>query len=146
MKNYSKRIACIVLAVIMVSSLLCVPVCAVVYSSQYLNSYSADVIPESGGKLVISAFVSGLDTMDEIGVKTIFFYESRDGASFTRVATYESSDYPKMMGSGDFFYEDLFTYQGKVGYYYFASAYVYAGKDGGGDTRNYTTSTVRAIK
>lgn len=146
MKSYSKRIVCAVLAVIMVSGLLCVPVCAAVYSSEYLNSYSADVIPEPGGKLVISACVNGVDYMDEIGVRTIFLYESRDGVSFTRVALYEDSDYPEMMGSGILFYEDLFTYQGKVGYYYYASTYVYAGKDGGGDTRNYTTSTVRAIK
>lgn len=146
MKNYSKRIVCAILAVIMVSGLLCVSVYATIYSSEYLDSYSADVIPEPGGKLVISAFVNGVDTMDKIGVKTIFLYESKDGSSFTRVALYEDSDYPEMIGSGDFFYEDLFTYQGKVGYRYYASVYVYAGKDGGGDTRNYTTSTVRAIK
>ncbi len=145
MTRSGKRTICVVLVIVMGIGLLCAPASASTRSSEYLASYSASVLPDPDGRLVISASVNGRGTMTELGVKTIFLYESADGKSFQQVKTYESSQYPNMMGSGAFFCEDLFVYQGKVGYYYFASVYVYAGKDGMGDTRNYTTTTVKAI-
>lgn len=144
MKHFRKKVLCGLLAFIMISGILCTSAFASTYSSQYLNSYSASVLPDSNGVVVISANVSGRGIMTEIGVKTLFLYESEDGKTFHKVMTYESTDYPHMMGSGSSFYRDLFRYHGKIGYYYYASAYVYAGKDGVGDMRNYQTTTIRA--
>lgn len=144
MKCFGRKMMCGFLAFVMISGLLCTSVSASTYSSAYLDGYSASVLPEKNGYVVISAHVSGCGYMDEIGVKTIFLYESEDGRSFHRVALYESTDYPHMMGSGTVYYEDLFRYKGTVGRYYVASVYVYAGKDGHGDTRNYTTATILA--
>jgi len=135
---------CGLLVFIIISGIACTSASASTYSSQYLNSYRATVLPDSNGVIVISADVTGLGPMTELGVKTIFLYESEDGKTFHRVMIYESTDYPFMMGSGTSFYRDLFRYYGKVGYYYYASAYVYAGKDGAGDMRNYQTATIRA--
>lgn len=83
--------------------------------------------------------------MDVIGASTIYIYESTDGRSFTKVATYKSENFPAMLGSGTTYYETPVTYLGKPGYYYYASVYCYAEKDGGSDTGHYDTSVKSAI-
>ncbi len=144
MRRSGRRVISGILALIMICSVLCTSASAATYSSLYLNSYSGSVLPDKNGVVVISAHVTGRGFMDEIGVKTIFLYESEDGKDFHRVALYESTDYPVMMGSGTVFNRDLFRYQGIVGRYYVASIYAYAGKDGNGDMRNYTTTMIMA--
>lgn len=83
--------------------------------------------------------------MPEIGAKTISVYESTNGEDFYWVKTYKSSDYPKMMGSGIIFYEDVLTHQGKAGRYYYVTACVYAGNSTGGDER-YCDSAIKQAK
>lgn len=144
MRNFGKRILCGLLAVSLLSALLCTT--AFARSSAYLDSYGATVTAKSNGKMVVTVDVSGVGTMTEIGATTIYIYESKDNKSFTRVATYEYTDYPKMMGSGTYYCEDAVTYNGKPGYYYFASVYCYAANANGSDEKNYTTSAKQAIK
>lgn len=144
MKHLGKRVVCAILVICLLSSLLCTM--AFARSSAYLDTYCATVTPKSGGKVVVTVSVSGVGRMTEIGATTIYIYESSDNKSFTKVATYDYEDYPEMMGSGTFYYEDPVTYSGKVGYYYFASVYCYAAKDGGSDEKNYTTTAVQAIR
>lgn len=127
----------------MISSILCTSVSA--RSSAYLNGYRAGITPKSGGKLVITVDVTGVGYMPEIGAKTIYVYESSNGTDFHWVATYESSDYPQMMGSGSIFYEDVITHQGTPGLYYCATVFVYAGNSTGGDERYYDTAIKKAI-
>lgn len=144
MKYIGKRIICGILAVCLISALACTV--AFARSSAYLNSYRATVTAKSGGKMVVSVNVTGVGTMTEIGATTIYIYESEDNKSFTRVATYEHTDYPEMMGSGTHYYEDPVTYSGTPGYYYFASVYCYAANANGSDEKNYTTSAKKAIR
>lgn len=143
MKRFVKSILCGALAVCLLSTLLCSAVS--IRSSAYLDDYGATITPDHGGKIVVTADISGVGWQPKIGVTTVYIYESRDDKSFTRVATYNYEDYPEMMGSGMDYCEDVVTYPGKVGYYYIASVYCYAGNDSGGDERNYTTSSKRAI-
>lgn len=143
MRYFGKRILCGLLAVSLLSALLCTV--AFARSSAYLDSYRATVTAKSGGKMVVTVDVSGVGTMTEIGATTIYIYESVDNKSFTRVATYEHTDHPEMMGSGTHYYEDPVTYHGQVGYYYFASVYCYAANANGSDERNYTTAARRAV-
>ena len=124
----------------MVSSILCTFAAASAQSSAYLSAYRVGITPKSGGKLVITVDVTGVDYMPEIGAKEIYVYESINGTDFYWVKTYESSDYPQMMGSGYIFYEDVITYQGTVGRYYYATACVYAGNSSGGDERYCDTA------
>lgn len=145
MKRFWKRFLSSFLAVLMVSSILCTFAAASVKSSAYLSAYRAVMTPESGGKLAITIDVTGVGYMPEIGAKTIYVYESLDGQSFYWVKTYESSDYPIMMGSGSIYYEDVITHQGTVGRYYYAKANVYAGNSTGGDERYCNTAIKRAI-
>lgn len=144
MRNFGKRILCGFFAVGLLSALLCTTVFA--RSSAYLDSYGATVTAKSGGRMVVTVDVSGVGTMTEIGATTIYIYESEDNKSFTRVATYEHTDYPEMMGSGTHYYEDPVTYSGTPGYYYKASVYCYAANANGSDERNYTTAARRAIR
>lgn len=145
MKQIWKKFFSGVFAVAMIFGLLCTSAAASIQSSEYLNGYSATITPEPKGFLVVTVDVSGLGPMTAIGASTIYIYESIDNKTFSRVATYESSVYPQMMGSGTQYYEDAVTYLGKPGRYYYASVWVYAANEKGSDEKNYTTSSVRAI-
>lgn len=144
MKYVGKRIICGILAVCLISALTCTV--AFARSSAYLDSYRATVTPKSEGKMVVTVDVSGVGMMTEIGASTIYIYESKNNKDFTKVATYNYEDYPKMMGSGMSYYKDAATYYGTPGYYYFASVYCYAANANGSDERNYTTAARQAIK
>lgn len=141
MTRFGKRFLSGILALMMVSSLLCTAASATVQSSAYLDGYRVVLTPKSNGKMVITVDVTGVGYMPELGAKTIYVYESTDGKLFHRFATYESDDYPEMMGSGSIFYEDVITFQGVVGRYYYAKAYVYAGDSTGGDERGCESAT-----
>lgn len=145
MTYLGKRFLSGIFALIMISSLLCTAASATVRSSAYLDSYRVVMTPKSGGKLVITVDVSGVGYMPEIGATTIYIYESTNETDFHRVATYESSAYPEMMGSGSIFYEDVITYQGTVGRYYYAKAFVYAGNNTGSDERVCNSAIKKAI-
>lgn len=142
MKRLGKKFLCGLFVVCMLCSLLCTS--AFARSSEYISTYGAVLTAKSGGKLVVTVDVSGYGRMTQIGATKIYIYESVDNQSFTKVATYNYEDYPEMMGSGTVYYDSPVTYTGRVGYYYFASVYCYAGNTSGGDERNYTTTTIRA--
>lgn len=131
----------------MMSSLLCTFSSATtVRSSAYLNSYAATVTAKSGGRMVVTVDVAGVGVMAKIGATKIYMYESEDGVSFSRVATYKYEDYPAMMRSNTTtYYDDAITHYGTPGRYYYASVYCYAANASGSDERHYSTSIVRAI-
>lgn len=144
MKYFGKRFLSGIFALIMIFSLLCTTASAAVQSSAYLDGYYASLTADPHGAMVVSVQVTGVGYMPEIGVKTIYVYESSNGTDFHWVATYDSSGYPKMMGSGTFFYEDVITHYGTPGLYYYAKAFIYAGNSTGGDERVYNTSIKQA--
>lgn len=144
MKRFGKKFLSGIFALIMISSILCTAASAAVQSSAYLDSYCAMLTAKNNGDMVITVDVSGVGYMPEIGAKTIYVYESTNGIDFYWVATYESDDYPKMMGSGTIFYEDVITFHGTAGRYYYAKAFVYAGNADGGDERSCNTAIKRA--
>ena len=141
-----KRLLCSLLAVCMCSTLLFTMANAAdIRSSAYLDSYVCSVTPKSGGKIVVSASVDAVINATEIGATDVYLYESSNGTSYTCVEHFSSDDYPEMLGSGWSYYDDLVTYEGTVGKYYFARVYVYAGNSSGGDTRVYETASRKAI-
>lgn len=145
MKRLGKRLLSGIFALVMISSLLCTAASASVKSSAYLDAYRAMLTADPNGSMVITVDVSAVGHKPELGVKTIYVYESTDGKNFYWIRTYESEDYPEMMGSGGIFYEDLFTFQGVIGRYYYAKAFVYAGDSTGGDER-YCNTAIRQAK
>lgn len=145
MNHFGKRFLSGIFALIMISSLLCTTASAAVQSSAYLDGYSAGLTAKPHGAMIITVDVTGVGYMPEIGAKTIYVYESTDGVDFHWVATYESSAYPKMMGSGSIFYEDVITHYGTPGLYYCATVCVYAGNSTGGDER-YCDTAIRQAR
>lgn len=145
MYRIRERLLSGIFVLMMISGLLCTAASANVRSSSYLDSYCVAMTPKSSGRLVITVDVSPLDYMTKIGAKTISVYESMNGEDFYWVKTYDSSDYPKMMGSGTYFYEDVLTHQGTPGRYYYATACIYAGNSNGGDER-YCDSAIKRAK
>ena len=145
MKRLGKRLLSGIFALVMISSLLCTVASASVKSSAYLDAYRAMLTADPRGSMVVTVDVSGAGYMPELGVKAIYVYESTDGKSFTRIATYKSDDYPEMMGSGTVYYEDVITFQGVIGRYYYAKACVYAGDSTGSDER-CCNSAIRQAK
>lgn len=140
MRNISKRVLTLILTICMASCLLCVGASA--RTSDYLDSYRGSITPIGGGDLVISVDVEARGKMTEIGASKIYLYESNSYGGYTRIETYTSDDYSFMLGSGAYFYKDLFTYKGIVGRQYYIKAFCYAGDSTGSDEKIYISSTV----
>lgn len=114
------------------------------YASSYLNSYNAYVYPAGSGKIQVYYSVIGVGYMDTLGALTIKIYESTDNSNWTWVKSFTNDTTPSMIGYDDYYYSGHVDYQGVAGRYYKAYVCVWAGKDGGGDTRYFYTSSKRA--
>lgn len=81
--------------------------------------------------------------MDELGATMIVLRE-KDGGSWKVVKTflYTDSRYSNMLSSNRATYSSFVSYSGQSGKPYYVT--FWAGKDGGGDTKPYTTSEVTA--
>ena len=143
MKKIMKRIFALTAAIAICSCFLCAS--AVVDSSRYLNSYAVTCTARSTARVIITVEVDGLGSMDEIGATSITVYRSADGVEFEPVRTYNYEDYPRMMGSGAHYYEDVITYYGIPGYYYCVYAEVYAADETGSDSRYVTSNVVQTF-
>lgn len=143
MKITFRRVVCLIMALCLISAMTT----AYARSSLTLDAYSAGCVAESGGKIAIWIDVIGTNPrMDKIGSDAIYLYESTDDVHYTRVAVFEPEDYPIMLTTNTIsYYEDVVTYQGVSGRYYYALVYCYAEKDGVSDSKPYETATVRAI-
>lgn len=113
-------------------------------ASYYLDSYNSYIYPAGGGKVQVWFTVTGVNYMDELGALTVILYESADGVNWTRVYTYKHADYSNMLGYDKVYYSSHVDYQGVAGRYYQAYVCIWAGKDGGGDTRYMWTSVKKA--
>ena len=144
MKHF-KRFLGVCLTLCMMMGILTTFVAASETSSAYLDGYRAGLTAKSGGKIAITVDVSGVGSMTEIGASKIYLYESTDGSLFSRIETFESDDYPKMLGAGTWYYDTPITYDGTAGNYYYAIVYCYAANSSGSDTGGYETEICRAI-
>lgn len=110
-------------------------------SSAYLDSYGANVTVKSSGIVRVSVSVDARVYTTEVGAKIIYLYESTNGTSFTKVATFNSSNHPDMLCSGWSYDDTPIEYQGVAGRYYWAAVKCYAGDSTGSDYRWYNTPT-----
>ena len=112
-------------------------------ASDYLAAYTAYICAMGGGDLEIWFEVTGTDYWADIGVLTIYLYESTDNSNFYWVDTFHFSDYPNMLWHNDFACVDHVDYEGVPGRYYKAQVQVWAGPEDGGDTRYFWTPVER---
>lgn len=119
-------------------------------ASLYLSSYGGNTYNgEDDGRIYAEFHVIATGTMDEIGAKRIEiqeYYQSStsDEGGWLPVAIYTSDNVPKLMSSGTDLYGTSVSYPRTAGKKYRAEITVYAGKNGGGDSRIYTTVPVVA--
>lgn len=113
-------------------------------ASYYISSYNSYVCAMGGGRVEVWFSITAVNFMDELGALSIGLYESTDQVNWTRVATFLHEDYSNMLLEDDFFHSTGLSYQGVAGRYYKAYVGLWAGRNGGGDTRYMWTSVERA--
>ena len=114
------------------------------YASNYLTAYNTYICAMGDGEIEIWFEVMGTGTMDEIGTLSIMLYESTDNSNWTYLDTFLHEDNPTMLAERDYFHLDCVSYDGVAGRYYKAYVCIWAGKNGGGDTRYMWATSVRA--
>ena len=105
------------------------------YASDYLDLYNTYICDVGSGNIQIWFEVLGTGFMDDIGVLSIILYESSNNSTWTRVKTFLQEDYDSMLAHNDSYHCSYVSYQGTTGKYYKAYVCIWAGKNGGGDSR-----------
>ena len=113
-------------------------------ASSYLASYTAYVCAMGSGDLEIWFRVTGTGTWADIGVLSIFLYESTDGSTWYWVKSYQHTEYSNLLAHNTYFNMSHVDYQGIAGRYYRAYVQIWAGPEDGGDTRYMWTAVERA--
>lgn len=105
------------------------------YASNYLTAYNTYICDMGNGEFQIWYEVLGKGTMDEIGVLSIELYEVNSNGSLTWVKTFHHEDYSSMLFYNDDYIYTYTPFQGSSNKTYKAQVCIWAGKNGGGDTR-----------
>ncbi len=106
------------------------------YASRYLSAYNTYIYRVgTNGEIHVWFDVMGTGYMDEIGVLSIVLYESTDNSNWSYVDTFLHEDNESMLIYDDFYHASYVSYQGSTTKYYKAYVCIWAGKNGGGDTR-----------
>lgn len=113
-------------------------------ASSYLASYTAYICAMGGGDIEIWFRVTGTGTWADIGVLTIFLYESTDNENWEWVTTFRHDTYSNMLAHDTFAHMSHVDYQGVAGRYYKAYVAIWAGPEDGGDIRYIWTPVERA--
>lgn len=116
-------------------------------ASLYISGSDAEITAKSNGGLTISFWISGTDIMSEVGATSINLYED-NGNSTRLVKTYRASDpeYSHLMGTNKVVHRSNVTYNGTVGYEYYAEVHLTAGNSSGSDSIVEISPSVTAKK
>ena len=137
-----KRAVSIILAVVILSSVLSVPVIAERASDQ-IASYSVGIVPRGNGKVEVTVNIGGTHRqMTRIGFPSILLYE-RNNSSSPWVTKYVTGPhYNPTVPAGSHTY--TFTYQGVAGRQYYAHATFFARDNLGSDSRQASSPFITA--
>lgn len=152
MRNRKSRLPIKLLTIILVVS-LCAPIGAQAavletvqpMASAYLMDYRAYICAMGDGDLEIWWEVTGTRTWADVGVLLVSVYESIDNSSFSRVSSFNFTDYPNMLWHDTYICVDHVDYEGVPGRYYKAYVQIWAGPEDGGDTRYIWTPVERCV-
>ena len=152
MKRKNSLLMKVIVFVLIVS--LCAPVGAYAavpetvapMASAYLASYTSYICAMGDGNLEIWFRVVGTDDWADIGVLTIYLYESTDDVNYSWVKTFDFVDYDDetMLAHNTYYHMSHVDYEdGVPGRYYKAYVQIWAGPEDGGDTRYIWTPVER---
>ena len=114
-------------------------------ASSYIAGTYSNIIPQSGGKLLITFRVTAPAPMTSLGAASVLVYEDDGtGARWVKTIFPTDPDCENMLGSGTYHGSNV-TYTGTPGYKYYAKVYLTAQNSTGLDTIPSTTPTVTAI-
>lgn len=113
-------------------------------ASEYLTSYNAYPYAAGLGRVQIWFNVTADAYMDDLGALSIQIFESTDNTNWTWVKTFTQDKTAGMLAQNEIFYQGHVEYQGVIGRYYKAYVCIWAGRDGGGDTRYFWTGPIKA--
>lgn len=134
--------------VIMVVSILCTSVSAVVDSNAYISAGGAYIHRWGAGDISVECTVIGTGLMDTIGVHKVTVYkvigETPDSGKDKVVASYWHENTPGMMTTDDFAYGYNIRLNVEAGQRYYAVVVFYASLGGGGDNMPFSTKVVVA--
>ena len=112
-------------------------------ASAYLMEYTAYICAMGDGDLEIWYEVTGTATWADIGVLTIYLYESTDNQNWYWVETFLFEENDSMLWHDNYFCVDYVPYEGVPGRYYKAYVQIWAGPEDGGDSRYIWTPVER---
>lgn len=139
----AKKLALIFTSLILLIASLCQAAAAIEISpraSLYLQGYGAYLYQGSSkGSIRVEFTVSGTRYSDRVGVSNISIYKE-DGSFVTSVTGTLSNG---LLGTDKKTYAGDYTYYGEAGTVYYMVLTMYAERDGGSDSRLYTTNSCR---
>lgn len=112
-------------------------------ASAYLMDYTAYICAMGDGDLEIWWEVCGTGTWADVGVLSIYLYESTDNTNWEWVKTFQFTTYENMLAHNTYFCMSHVDYDGVPGRYYKAYVHIWAGPEDGGDGRYIWTPVER---
>ena len=114
-------------------------------ASAYLADYTAYICAMGNGDLEIWWEVTGTDIWADVGVLSVYLYESTDNVNWKWVKTFQFTQYPNMLWHDDYICVVHVDYAGVRGRYYKAYVHIWAGPEDGGDGRYIWTPVERCL-
>ena len=145
MKRKSLKVVLFLLIFTLTLSPVAVAAEAGVDASDYIDMYSASIAKTGTSSVKVNFYIGGTGKMDEIGATSIYLYESNgSGWNLVNTYTYVQPANTHLMASNTGSHSSSVTYAGTSGKQYYATIYLWAGKNGSGDSRSKTTSAITA--
>lgn len=114
-------------------------------ASDYWQDYDACICATGDGNLEIQFEILGITSFAEIGVLTIYLYESTDNSNFSCVETFHCSEYENMLRYNAYSCVDHVDYEGVPGRYYKAYMLLWATSGTGGGSKYIWSPVERCI-
>lgn len=109
-------------------------------NSDYIDSYGAYLYSPNSSTAQVWFELKANYTSDKVGVTSITLQVSDDKVNWDNVGTYKDDDYPHLMASDTISICTNLEKTVESGHYYRAGLVFYVERDGGYDTRFYTTA------
>lgn len=139
----TKRLTLVFTCLVLLIASLCQTASAITMSteaSEYLSNYGASLYQASRGNVRVEFTVSATKHSDCVGVSQLDIYKA-DGS---HVATVTGSVVNGLLREDAGIHMGHYTYYGEPGVVYYMELTMYVERDGGSDTRVYTTNHCRA--
>lgn len=140
MKKKIVKTFALILVLIIAFSIPAFSIPAYARYSDYIDSYLAYLYSPNSNTAQVWFELKANYTSDKVGVTSITLQVSDDQENWDNVGTYRAADYPHLMASNTIGLDSHISVSVEPGHYYRAGLVFYVERDGGYDTRFYTTA------